>query len=97
MPSLFEGHPKALIEAMACGTAVIGTNVDGIRNLIRHEETGLLCLPTVEGVRSALQRLLADEHLLKQLGRKARAAVEQEYGLNQVVSRELSVLLTTIS
>ena len=46
LPSLYEGHPKTLIEAMACGVAVIGTDVPGIRDLLRHEETGYLCRPT---------------------------------------------------
>lgn len=42
MPSLSEGLCLAIIEAMACGCAVIGTKVGGIVNLIRHNETGLL-------------------------------------------------------
>ena len=37
LPSHYEGHPKALLEAMACGCPVIGTNVPGIRELIQHE------------------------------------------------------------
>ena len=92
LPSSFEGHPKALIEAMACGVAVVGTNVDGIRNIIRHEETGLLCPPTVEGISSALQRLLADEELRTRLGRAARDFVEQEYSLERVVEVEIAML-----
>lgn len=92
LPSHFEGHPKALIEAMACGMAVIGTDVRGIRDIIRHEETGLLCPPTVEGLQSALQRLLSDQALRIQLGQAARAFVEQEYSLERIVEMELSIL-----
>lgn len=92
LPSLFEGHPKALIEAMACGVAVVGTDVEGIRDVIRHEETGLLCPPTVEGVTSALQRLLADEALRKRLGREAWAFAKREYSLDRIVETELSLL-----
>ena len=92
LPSLFEGHPKALIEAMACGVAVVGTDVEGIRDVIRHEETGLLCSPTVEGVASALQRLLADAGLRRRLGKEARAFVEREYSLKRVAEMELTVL-----
>ena len=92
LPSLYEGHPKALIEAMACGAAVVGTDVDGIRDVIRHEETGLLCPPTAEGLAQAISRLLIDADLRKRLGRAARKFVEQEYSLERIVTRELSIL-----
>jgi glycosyltransferase involved in cell wall biosynthesis len=92
LPSLFEGHPKALIEAMACSAAVVGTDVEGIRDVIRHEETGLLCPPTVEGIAAALKRLLADDTLRRRLGRAARARVEQMYSLSRVTEMELAVL-----
>ena len=92
LPSLFEGHPKALIEAMACGVAVLGTDVEGIRNVIQHEETGLLCPPTVEGITSSLQRLLADAELRRRLGREAQAFVEQEFSLKRVTEMELAIL-----
>jgi len=92
LPSLFEGHPKALIEAMGCGAAVVGTDVEGIRNVIQHEETGLLCPPTVEGIASAVQRLLADEGLRRRLGGNAQAFVEREYSLKRVAEMELAIL-----
>lgn len=89
--SHFEGHPKALIEAMACGAAVIGADVKGINNLIVHEKTGLLCPPTVDGARFALKRLLDDADLRTFLGQNARAFVEKEYSLDRIVQRELSI------
>lgn len=92
LPSQFEGHPKALIEAMACGVAVVGTNVAGIHNVIRHQETGLLCDPTAASIAEALQRLFADDALRAGLGQAARAFVETEYSLNTIVRRELALL-----
>jgi len=92
LPSAFEGHPKALIEAMACGIAVVGSDVDGIRDIIRHGETGLLCPPTVDGIRSALCRLLSDSTLRSRLGKAARVFVEREYSLAGTVRRELTIL-----
>ena len=41
-PSIYEGMPNALMEAMAVGKPVIATNVDGIRELVSHAETGWL-------------------------------------------------------
>jgi glycosyltransferase involved in cell wall biosynthesis len=95
LPSRFEGHPKALIEAMACGAAVVGTDVEGTRAVIRHEETGLLCPLTEEGLARAIQRLLADGDLRRRLGRAARAFVEREYGLDRIVEQELALLART--
>ena len=42
-PSLYEGHPKALIEAMSCGLPVVTTPVYGIQNLVTHKVNGYLC------------------------------------------------------
>lgn len=92
LPSLYEGHPKALIEAMACGAAVVGSAVEGIENLIVHGATGLLCPPTVEGIAAGLGRLLDDPDLRVRLGQAARAYVEQHYALESVAGAELQVL-----
>src|SRR3972149_402807 len=42
LPSVREGMPKALIEAMACGLVCIGTDVEGINEIIRDGENGFL-------------------------------------------------------
>ncbi len=91
LPSRFEGHPKALIEAMACGTAVLGANVEGIRDVIRHGETGWLCPPTVDGLRTAIQTLLADAELRQRLGENGRQFVLQTYSLERVAEEELAL------
>ncbi|WP_119462021.1 glycosyltransferase family 4 protein [Rhodospirillaceae bacterium SYSU D60014] len=88
LPSHYEGHPKALIEAMACGRAVVGTNVPGIRDVIRHEENGLLCPTDAAGLRAAVTRLLNDAPLRERLGHQARQDVLAHYALDRIVSRE---------
>jgi len=92
LTSHYEGHPKALIEAMACGVAVLGTDVEGIRNVIRHEETGLLCPPSPEGIAAALTRLLEDAPLREKLGRGAREFAIREYSLDRIAQQELALL-----
>lgn len=96
LPSRYEGHPKALIEAMACGAAVIGTDVVGTQDVIQHEKTGLLCPPTVSGIKSSLHRLLADHNLRKQLGNEARSYTEREFSLNRIVEIETLLLQSIV-
>jgi glycosyltransferase involved in cell wall biosynthesis len=89
LPSLYEGHPKTLIEAMACGLPVIGTAVSGISEVIRHREAGWLCPTDVESLRAAICTVLADPDLQERLGRNAREHVLSHYALDRVVEMEL--------
>ncbi|MEK8023200.1 MAG: glycosyltransferase family 4 protein, partial [Candidatus Hydrogenedentota bacterium] len=91
-PSLYEGHPKTLIEAMACGLPVIGGDSPGIRDLIRHGETGWLCGTDPAGIREAIQTLMSRPDLRKQLGENARRHALDHFSLDRVVDLELSVL-----
>ncbi len=45
LPSVSEGWPNVVMEAMACGTPVVGANVGGVREQITADETGMLCDP----------------------------------------------------
>jgi glycosyltransferase involved in cell wall biosynthesis len=91
-PSLYEGHPKALIEAMAMKLPVIGTRVQGIQELLVDGETGLLCDTNADGIRDTVQRALADQALRTRLGQAARAYVEQHFALSRVLEMELALL-----
>lgn len=90
LPSFYEGHPKVLIEAMACGLPVIGASVPGIKNLITHEKTGLLCGTDVASIRAAVLRLRDEPTLREHLGTEARAYAET-LGLEHILARELAV------
>ncbi|MCB0080985.1 MAG: glycosyltransferase family 4 protein, partial [Caldilineaceae bacterium] len=63
LPSKWEGHPKVLIEAMACGMPVVGTDVAGIRDVIIHGQTGLLCGLSGTEIAAAIEQLFADPAL----------------------------------
>lgn len=90
LPSHYEGHPKTLLEAMACGAAVVGTAVPGIQEVVDDGRTGLLCEPTAAALRSAVQRLLRDPALGRRLGGEARRYVENTLSLDRVAELELS-------
>src|SRR5262249_21933640 len=61
LPSLWEGLPNALLEAMAFGLSVIASEVDGVPEAVTHGETGLLVPPNDPGaLAAALEAALAD-------------------------------------
>lgn len=80
LPSLWEGMPNALLEAMAARRAAIGTAVEGTEDLILPGETGWLVPPTdVEGLAASLIDAASDPARLRCFGEAARARVEAEF------------------
>ena len=79
-----------LLEAMACGTPAICSNVAGMPEYVIDGETGYVFddLPTLT---DRLQRLANDPDLVERLGRQARRQVEQEYDLRVAGARFVSV------
>ncbi|TAK34597.1 MAG: glycosyltransferase family 1 protein [Saprospiraceae bacterium] len=92
LPSLTEGHPKSLMEAMSCGLPVIGTDVPGILDVLKHRETGFLCGTNSGDIRAALQEVLGDPSLRQRLGVNARQEVLDKYSLDRVVELEINLL-----
>jgi glycosyltransferase involved in cell wall biosynthesis len=92
LPSLYEGHPKTLLEAMACGRPVVGADVSGIRELISHRETGYLCGTSPPEIRAAIKDVLADKGLQKKMGKNARRFVVEHFSLEKVLKMELTML-----
>ncbi len=97
LPSFYEGHPKTLIEAMACGLPVIGADVPGVRELIRHRETGYLCGTSPEEIRAAIQEVLGDPGLQARIGRNAREFVVEHFALERVAQQELELLSAVVA
>jgi glycosyltransferase involved in cell wall biosynthesis len=92
LPSLYEGHPKALLEAMACGLGVVGTRVAGTREIIRDGENGLLCETDAKSIKVAVECLLNDPVLRERLGKAATLFVKEHFALERVVGLEMKLL-----
>lgn len=92
LPSKGEHHPKALIEAMATGAAVLGSDAPGIREIIAPEVSGLLSGLEAGDIHQALGRLLGDEPLRQRLGAAARQQMVADFGFARVLDLELCML-----
>jgi glycosyltransferase involved in cell wall biosynthesis len=92
LPSSGEGHPKALLEAMSCGLPCVGTDVPGIRQVLRHLENGLLCEVTMADLASTIGMILSDPELGARLGRQARATVMKDLDLRVLLAREIDAM-----
>jgi len=95
-PSRYEGHPKTIFEAMACGAAVLAGDAPGVRQFIQHGQTGWLCALDAESIRAALQTLLEDAALREKLGTAARRYVAEHFALEVIVGQELAMLRQTL-
>lgn len=74
LPSLYEGLPLALLEAIAFGLPCIATEVDGNLEVLRHDENGLLCPPAdAQSLSQTLVTLLDNASLRTELGKQAQA------------------------
>ncbi|MBF0427591.1 MAG: glycosyltransferase family 4 protein [Magnetococcales bacterium] len=93
LPSYYrEGLPKVLIEAAACGRAVVTTDFPGCRDAIVPNETGLLIpVRDAEALAQAIRRLLDDSGLCSTMGQAGRTLAECRFDVRQVVERHLKI------
>ncbi|MCJ7544810.1 MAG: glycosyltransferase [Phycisphaerae bacterium] len=87
VPSRWEGFALAAAEAMACGLAVIGSDVPGLRDLVLDGRTGLL-VERADGVALAetIVRLSADAAARRAMGQAGRERIVREYPLSAMVA-----------
>jgi len=72
MPSLMEGTPLAMVEAMLCGRPVVGTKVGGIPEWVEEGKSGFIAdSPTVESLAAALERAWAARTTWESMGKVA--------------------------
>lgn len=95
--SMLEGHPKAVIEAMASGAAVIVTDSPGMRDVLTHGVTGLRVEGHEGALADAIDLLLTDEPWREQMGHAAAHVAQEQYGMRAIVPLELAAHRQAIS
>lgn len=91
-----EGLPLAPLEAMACGLAVVATDVPGHRDVVEHETTGLLVAPDAgtAALAAAVESLLDDPVRRRRMGQAGRARVQRDFTLPSMVVQTAEVYRT---
>ena len=100
-PSVYEPFGIINLEAMSCGTPVVASAVGGIREVVVHEETGLLVPFRARGetdfepvdpdrfaqdLAAAINRLMADDRLRSEMGRRSRQRVEELFSWSSIAN-----------
>jgi glycosyltransferase involved in cell wall biosynthesis len=93
LPSYYgEGLPKVLIEAAACGRAVVTTDHPGCRDAIEPGRSGILVpVRDARTLADALQTLIEDASLRHQYGKAGRALAERLFSVNHVIDAHLNI------
>ncbi len=92
LPSYREGLPKILVEAAACGRAVITTDVPGCRDAIEPNQTGLLVpVRDPNSLAVAMKQLIEDADYRQQLGKAGRVLAEREFAIERIVAAHLNI------
>lgn len=91
LPSYYgEGLPKVLIEAAACGRAVVTTDHPGCKDAIIPGVTGLLVSKrNAYELAEALERLILNPALRQKMGRAGRTLAEQRFGIDKVIDAHM--------
>jgi glycosyltransferase involved in cell wall biosynthesis len=91
-PSLRDGMPNALLEAMACEKTVIATPVGGVLDVIQDDVNGILVnVNDAEGLAEKMAEALSQPEKREQLGRSARETVLRQYTLENELQANLKV------
>lgn len=86
LPSLLEGLPLSVMEAMSASKPVIGTNIDGINDLITDRENGLLVPAEDPGaLADAINLLLSDGHLAERIAASARDTIDRSFSSEKMI------------
>ena len=94
LPSLNEGFPLTLLEAMAAGKPIVATRVTGCTEAIVHQQTGLLCNPaSPDQLAEEILFLLTDPSQRAEMGRRAREAALENFDQRVMIKKTRQLYL----
>ena len=97
LPSVSEGFPQVILEAMACGLPVVASATGGIPEIVEDGVTGLLVPPrSPKSLAQSLAKILSDDQARIAMAKRAREKVEQSYSLEHVVRMTEKYILEAI-
>ena len=98
LPSLFEGMPNVIMEAMALGKAVIAADVNGVNELMEEGKTGRIIPPKdSEILAETINELIDNTELLKEFGKNGLERVTKHFTIPIMISNLESYLLAKIN
>ncbi|MDI6807244.1 MAG: glycosyltransferase family 4 protein, partial [Candidatus Aenigmarchaeota archaeon] len=92
LPSLSEGLPKVVLEALACGTPIVATAVSGIPEIIEHEKTGLLVPPTdYLALVNAIKYAIENENGMKKMAKRGRKFIIKNFSWKKAAHTSIEI------
>ena len=92
LPSLSEGFPFVLLEALAMGCPVVASRVNGVPELIEDHKTGLLVPPRNPlALAKAIRDVLSDPTAASRMGVKGRALVQERFTVDRMVANTTAI------
>lgn len=91
--SFFEGTSIALVEAMFNNLAIIGTNIDGINNILAHKKTALLFEKgNIHDLKKRIIELVEDKKLIKEFGEASKKIFKDNYRFDEVLFSHIKIM-----
>jgi glycosyltransferase involved in cell wall biosynthesis len=92
MPSVKEGLPYTLMEAMKAGVPAVAASSGGIPDLIRHQKTGLLVPPKdAQALAHSIHRLIKHPHLCTSLGNASKQSLALNFSFNRMITHTIQI------
>jgi len=96
LPSYTEGFPNVILEAMAYSKPIIATAVGAVSDMLAGDCGVLINPQDVQGLRSAIVKLVQNEQLRKEYGNRARKRVQEKYSLGAAFARYANIWSTLV-
>ena len=88
LPSVKEGQPWTILEAMAAGVPIVATNIAGIPEMIENEKSGLLVEPAdPDALAGAIEKMLTHPSLAQECVKNASAIVKEKFGVEEMIKK----------